>query len=191
MYQEGAQQNKIWVSHINVRQSIWLLLFRIIIFEIIIDILFLLSYPFICLNLHFSPIVDIFSAPFGLFILFTGSKFFLVVFISLQWINEYFEITSDRIIHWRGIVFRQERTYDFNNITDIGIEQSFLGKLFKFGSIRLYDWYLRKYDYMYFIHNPLRFYHILKQLIPESDEEKKTLREHLLSGDEDEKEFDD
>ncbi|MBI3888120.1 PH domain-containing protein [Candidatus Microgenomates bacterium] len=93
-------------------------------------------------------------------------KIFLSIYIVLLWLNEYYEITPENIIHKRGIIFRKSEMYRLSKVREIKVHDSFLGELLNFATITLYDIRLQKYLDLYLIHNPKRYERILKTLRP-------------------------
>ena len=107
-------------------------------------------------------------------------KLFLSLFIILQWLDEYYEIKPTKFTHRTGSIFKKELSYTYTHIMSIDLEQSFWGRLFNYGTIHMYDRYINKHLYLYLIHNPKRYYNILKSLIPVTDSENLITREHLI-----------
>ncbi len=69
----------------------------------------------------------------GLFLLETV----LVFYIFFRWYKEYYDIREDKIVHSRGIVFRQKTVIPLATISSVGYWQGPLGKLTKYGNIEL------------------------------------------------------
>ncbi len=112
-------------------------------------------------------------------LLLVAAKVVMTLFIVLQWVNEYYEIRTDRLIHRRGVIWRKEDVYEFSHIRSVGVHQGIFSKLFNFGTLRLYDWEMEKHVYIYLVHNPMKYHKILETLLPHVDKEKSTIREHL------------
>jgi hypothetical protein len=93
-------------------------------------------------------------------------KISMGVWVILQWMNEYYEITPDYIIHKSGIIFKNQQRYRIELVRLMKVTDSFLGELFNYGDISLYDVRLNKYLNMYMIHNPQRYANVLKELKP-------------------------
>ena len=101
-------------------------------------------------------------------------------YVVLDWLNEYYEIRSDRFIHRKGIFSRKDEEYPFVNIESVKLSQGFIGRLFNYGTLELFEFKPIKYRTMYLIHNPARYLHILESLMPEATVEKEVPREHLI-----------
>jgi hypothetical protein len=93
-------------------------------------------------------------------------KITITVFVVLQWLNEYYEITSEYIYHKKGLIFRTTQEYRIDQVRRIEIKDSFLGELFNFATVTFFDIRLNKTVDFYLIHNPTRYINILKQIKP-------------------------
>lgn len=178
-------EDKILVTHINIRQSIFFLILRLIVLDIIAVFFILvffssLSVPFVSDALKLKVIG--YNMPF--FLVLGLIKFFVTLFVVLQWLSTYYEIWPNSIIHKKGIVWKKEEKFPFGHIRLIKIEQGILGKLLTYGTLSLYDYSLRRYASLYLIHNPIKYFHILDGLVPKAEKEKEILREHVIDREE-------
>lgn len=157
------------VAHINIRQSISILIIRIIVLEVIMTSLLLFSCGvFVC---QINPLFFQLSI-----IAFAILKIALVVYLILQWLTEYYEIMPEYIVHRRGIIFIKETRHPLEYVREVGFDQSFLGKLLNYGTIRIFNWQTKKFHTMYLIHNPKRYFTIINKLIPDTEKYKKFIR---------------
>lgn len=171
----------ITVTHINIRQSISFMLLKLAVVEIIGSFLTMLfywplTYADTALNISetlLSPYILLF---FGTMIF----KLFLTLFVILEWLNEYYEITPHKISHRRGVIFHKIEEYDISHIMSIEVDQGILGKLFNYGTLRLYDRPINKQLYLYLIHNPFRYYKIIDELLPGRDKEQHKVIETFM-----------
>lgn len=181
---DNGETQEIVVSHITTRQSISVLIFRIILIEVIAAVGVILFHTVILstevrdLATEVNQDLVLFNIP--LFIFLVVLKTALVLFVVVQWLNEYYEITPKELIHRKGLIFRSEQRYKLEHLGSLKIEQGILGRLFNYGNLRLYNWALEKDFLMYLIHNPNKHKHILETLIPSADEEKEVLREQVI-----------
>jgi hypothetical protein len=112
---------------------------------------------------------EVFIVTFG----FLGiMKIVFDIYIILKWLHEYYEITPENVIHKKGIIFRKTEQYGLDKVRMMDIQDSFIGELFNFATITLYDIRLNKYLDMYLIHNPDRYANILKKLRPHIEVKK-------------------
>lgn len=168
-------EKTIQVTHVNVRTSISLLLAKLLFIEIMSGGLAILSFS------SLSVIRDTFSGfeftefTIPIFASFLLLKMALSIYIVLQWLNEYYEITPSTLYHRKGVFFKKEEKFLLNHVRMVEIYQSAYGRMFNFGTVSLSDFRGTKYQDMYMIHNPLRYSIIIEELIPTSDGKKKTL----------------
>lgn len=177
-------EKKIIVTHVNVRQSIVFLITKLIVLDIIATSLALVFFSPLLVPLSMQIKTQIISYNVWYFGLLLFGKILLTLFVVLEWLNEYYEITPVKIFHRRGIVWRREDAYDLSSdksdrITSIGVQQGLLGRIFNYGTLFFYDRGVYKYYYLYYIHNPLRYLEILHHLLPNADIEKDIVREHI------------
>lgn len=169
--QLGHYDGRILVDHLNVRQSISIILCKLLVIEFFFTLV-AISYQF--LNLPFTN--------FPFFLCLVAIKTFFVIYVTMKWTYEYYEIFPEAVIHHKGIIFRIEEKYAFNQIRSIKIDQGVMGRLFNFGTLTFYDWHLQKESSMYLIHNPRKHFKILEGLMPRTSEEKHMLRERFREG---------
>ncbi|KXK08989.1 MAG: Bacterial membrane flanked domain protein [Microgenomates bacterium OLB22] len=100
-----------------------------------------------------------------------------------QWVYEYYEIYPDRVIHRRGLIFQTREHWSLTNIVEIELQQGFLGKIFNWGTIKLLDREQRQKFSLYMIHNPHKYYAVLRRLTPQADLEKHVVIEPTVSVD--------
>ncbi|MEX2028436.1 MAG: PH domain-containing protein [Candidatus Curtissbacteria bacterium] len=178
---KNGEERKILVTHVTIRESITFLFLRLVILEVITAVCIILFHLFIV-----SPgVIDtvaagllVFNTPLFIFLVFI--KTVLLIFIIVQWLNEYYEITPLELIHKKGLIFRREEKYNLSHLGSLKLDQNVIGRIFNYGSLRLYNWALEKDIALYLIHNPRKYNRILRSLIPDLDQEKKVFREHLI-----------
>lgn len=171
------EDHKITLTYLNIRQSIAVLLAKLILADVLLAITVIGLYFFLVqgdtfLHTSFSQSIVFLY----LFLILGVTKILLSTFIVLLWLNEYYEITSESVIHKQGIIFRKTEQYALDKIRVMEIKDSFIGELFNFATITLYDIRLQKYLDMYLIHNPQRYTHILQALRPHIEIKKDRVR---------------
>lgn len=174
----------ISVTHVTIRQSISLLLLKLVFLDAIAAAVFILFRPilFSAALLGSFPYIDIYAERF--FLLAVGIKMLLSIYIILLWLNEYYEITPSLIRHKRGIFFIKMEQLSLNDIQSISVEQGLLGKILNFGTLSLFDWKWKKNEYLFDIHNPMKYVKIVESLLPGIDQEKNIIREHIMDEEE-------
>lgn len=170
--QEG-EEKKIYVTHLTIRESITILIFKIILIDILAAVVFLVSFP-IMQNQGLAENLN------AVFIVLVVLKILFTVYLVLSWVNEYYEITPTFIYYKRGILFRSVKKQDLVLIRVLKIKHGLLGRIFNFGTIELKDIRLNTEITLFMIHNPLKYLKILEELIPDLEEERKFFREKSL-----------
>ncbi|MBI2595486.1 response regulator [Candidatus Daviesbacteria bacterium] len=153
---------------ITFRESLALIVIRIILTEAIFGFsLFLLS----MLDSLASSYVN-FNL-FGLYALFFIAGFLvnLVViwYIALKWTSEYTEVSRDGVIRYSGILHKKEQKFACNFVEAVTIEQSFLGQIFNYGTIELYDPALKERVYLINISSPKVYSKRIEKIVEKPD----------------------
>lgn len=183
------KEKKIVVTHVNVRQSIVFLITKLIVLDILATFVALVFFSSLVIPLSTEIKTQIISYNAWYFSLLGLGKIAFTLFIVLEWLNEYYEITPTKIFYRRGIIWRKEDTFDVSGdkssrITSIGIQQGILGRIFNYGTLFFYDRGVYKYYYLHYIHNPLRYLEILHHILPDAGIEKELIREHIRDKEE-------
>lgn len=178
----SKRSEKIHVTHLNIRQSIFFLVLKLILLDTLAAFLSILYFSSISSKIVpevFSSMILSYNMLFILILV--GIKIIFTIYVVMEWISEYYEIWPDSIIHRDGFIFKKEERHPLSHVKSIKIEQGFFGKTFGFGTISFYDWYLEKYFTLYLIHNVIKYLHIIETLIPKTEEEKEVFRETVSS----------
>lgn len=157
----------ITLSHLNIRQSITILLAKLITIDVVVAALVIGFYWLLSLIGDYFELDTWHTFIFLLgFILAGIFKISITVWVVLLWLNEYYEITPEYIYHKKGLIFRTTQEYRIDQVRRIEIKDSFLGEIFNFATITFFDIRLNKTIDFYLIHNPTRYINILKQIKP-------------------------
>lgn len=176
-----THKGQILVSHINIRQSISFLLLKLILIDIIFGILVIVFHSVLFSVEQIEPSVISFNP--AVFIIILVLKLGITLFIVLQWLNDYYEITPTSVIHKYGLIWRHIQEHPFKHIRSIKISQGAFGKLLNYGTLEVYNWDMQEYVTLYLIHNPQRYLEVLQSLVPETDQQKDVFRETLGEND--------
>ncbi|MGE5041495.1 MAG: PH domain-containing protein [Candidatus Levyibacteriota bacterium] len=168
---------EITLTHLNIRQSISILLAKLIFIDILAAVIVTAVYFGIVtggnwLNYNEANTILFLSTFLGTGLL----KIIADAAIILLWLNEYYEITPDYIIHKKGIIFRKTEQYRISNVRMMDVADTFFGELLNYGTVTLFDIRLEKYLDMFMIHNPDRYAKVLKQLRPEIEMKEDRMR---------------
>ncbi len=176
--------HQIIVTHLTIRQSIFFLHLRLVTIEILAAFGLILF-----LTLVFSPEVSqrlgenilVFNIP--IFITMLAIKSFLTIFVIVSWLNQYYEIKPKEIVLKKGLIFKQEERFMLMHIGSVELDQGIFGRMFNFGTLKLFNWTSEKYEYLYLIHNPFKYQKILEDLLPDADKSENIVRKHLIETD--------
>jgi membrane protein YdbS with pleckstrin-like domain len=174
----SSKADKIYVTHVNIRQSIFFLLLKLIFLDVMFVIVVVLYFSLISNKYipgFFNGSMLSYNLPFFLTLVIV--KILLSIYVVLKWTYEYYESWPNFSLHKSGFIFKNQEKHPLSHIRSIRLEQGFLGKTFGFGTVSVYDWYLEKYTSLYLIHNPVKYYNIIESLIPRTEEEKQIFQE--------------
>lgn len=185
MANPGGKQ--ITLTYLNIRQSIAILLARLFLVDFLMAFLVILSYFMVVTGGNFINYTSANTPLFlTIFIALGIIKIATSSYVILQWLNEYYEITPDYVVHKKGIIFKKSEQYRLNNVRAMDVEDSFLGEMFNFATITLYDIRLQKYLDMYLIHNPRRYAKVLQELRPHLETRKDRINLPFMPKEEEE-----
>lgn len=173
MVQISDKSGKIYVTHINIRQSIFFLVLKLILLDLISAFLAVLYFSSIS-NKFMPEVINSailsYNVPFFFALVFL--KAVLTIYVIMRWITEYYEVWPHVLMHWSGIIWKNHEKHPFSQMRSVKIEQGFFGKIFGFGTIHLYNWYLKTNTALYLIHNPIKYFNIIESLMPKSEKGK-------------------
>jgi membrane protein YdbS with pleckstrin-like domain len=176
-----GEKHQIVVSHLTIRQSIFFLVLKLLFLEAVAAAAMISFYIFIVSSgIKAIPYtnINLFNIPFFLALVTLKTGF--TIFTIVQWLEEYYEITPKEIIHRNGLLVKREEKYTIDHMASCEMEQGFLGRVFNYGSLKLFDWAQEKFVYVYLIHNPLKYHKVMQTLMPDVDMSKKVFRESVI-----------
>jgi len=179
---EGPRQ--IAVTHVTIRQSITFLVGKLIVIELIAAIGVIVLHT-LFISTDVADVAEKAAGSFNIFnwYVFLGLvvlKTLLMFYIIMQWLNMYYEITPDNIIYRNGFIYKKEQGNSLDHLASLRLEQGMLGRIFNYGNLTLRNWAVGKDVVLYQIHNPKKYYTILQCLLPQSDQKKIGIREHVI-----------
>lgn len=147
-----------------IRKSFPLLILRIIMVELLLESIYLLWR----IGIDFMPFaVDTrtFLHQFTtiIFIIVTILQVFLLLAIVLKWSNDYYELQEDEVIKMSGIFSKNGKAFAYQNIQSITVQQSFLGRMLRYGTVYLYIPVLGQDIAFNEIPNPYAFIALIKK----------------------------
>lgn len=171
-----VEDGKLKVTHINIRPSISILVLQLIALNVLSAAVIVALYLAV---VSYSFLMElILNAYIGLTLIsmIFFAQISLTIYAVVVWMNEYYEVFPEYLIHRRGVVFRKESKFPIRNIRFIHVSQDILGRLLNYGTLTLLDGRRNKFLDLYLIHNPVRYYQILDKLNSSINEEKESLR---------------
>jgi len=129
---------------IILRQSIIFLIYRLFLIELV----FIGSYLIFDLPLMFlmdtdpnTASIELGTDYYGLTLLLITSviEMIIIIVVVLKWVNLYYEIREDEIIERHGIISVNENAHSFRNFAAISISQGIIGRIFNYGTLKLYN----------------------------------------------------
>ena len=178
--QKGSEKRLV-VTHITIRESVFFLITKFIAIEAVATVAII----FVQSTLIFGNSVEslrIFLQSFGIPLSFILAvlKILLEIIVILQWLENYYEITPNEVIHRSGIIFKKERRDSLEHLGGLKLTQGFWGRIFRYGNLKLFNWATEKDMTFYLINNPKKYHTILQKLLPKADREKEVFREELI-----------
>lgn len=131
-----------------VRKSVVVLGVNLVTLEFLFLIIFFLRFPFYFFNLSNQGLSILFTINTLALIIYFVTKVFFVIFATLRFINNYYEIGPEEIISKSGIFSHKERTFYLKNVDSVTINQSFWGKMLNYGTVRLFNPVLNQYFWL-------------------------------------------
>ena len=143
---------------------------RLIVTELLFGFLFFLAIAAISFLGQYLT----FENPFPLYLIFLVTLLIVdvgIIFsIILKWNFEYIEITRNAIIKHKGILSKKEETFSCNFIETITINQDFLGMIFNYGTLELFDPALKKPIYIFNTTSPKNYCDVIKKIFSKKKE---------------------
>jgi|GEM_PF-4610394 len=63
----------------------------------------------------------------------------MVVYMLLSWSKHYYVINSQAVLMYDGIIFSKSKSYDMAGVESIEVDQGLIGKIFNFGTLKLFN----------------------------------------------------
>lgn len=160
-----TRTGKSKMGKLIVRESIVLIIIRLIVTE---GIFGLSLFLFNILSLYLNSYINTMYLSGVYFVLLIGGLLFnlgIIILIVLKWKSEYAEISQEGVVKHSGILNRKEQTYACNFVEGAKLDQSFLGVLFNYGTIELYDPAQKEQVYLSNIASPKKYSKIIQSVI--------------------------
>lgn len=178
-------QKHIGVTHVTIRQSIVFLLIRLILLDLFATLVVLAFFSPFFIPISIETKIQLVTYNVFYFGILAALKILITIFVVLQWLNDYYEITPEVVTHKWGIIWQKNDSFKITHIKNFGVRQGIFGRAFNYGTLHFYDWFMKREYLIYQIHNPHKYLRILEDLLPFADEDKELVRRHIVEpGDE-------
>lgn len=176
---EKAQKIIKCSPDILLRGSIFVIVSRIILIVVLFSTLRLfIRIPFVMFEINSETILQMFSVNTIIALISVLVEIALVLFVTLTWVHEHYEIMPGQIIRRRGVLVVKENVFTFDRIQTIDIFQGLMGKIFNFGSLTIYNPALDRKIILYNIDNPVRYKDVIEQVLNVNEVGTKSNLEH-------------
>jgi uncharacterized membrane protein YdbT with pleckstrin-like domain len=88
------------------------------------------------------------------FLIITLFELSIAVVVILQWASEEYEIEEGLLYHRRGVFQRSEEGFSLRELGSATLNQTLMGRILGYGTIRFYSPIVKQEFYLHNIHNP-------------------------------------
>lgn len=156
-----------------LRESIFSFSIRLFLAEFFLGFIGIsLRIPLIYLLNQFTNPLTTYISYAAIYLLFQLINIFMLVVLILDWYNRTYIIRGKDIMIKQGVFSLQEKLIQYDNMEQINVYQSLLGRLLDFGSIRLYNPLLKTDTYLTNVPNPSKHAHTIQESVPKSSDQK-------------------
>jgi uncharacterized membrane protein YdbT with pleckstrin-like domain len=165
------------ISYFEVRQSLLVLFVRIFLWEILLTLVFIFLRA--VYQSIFRTSIDNSTADFYIVFLLTQALNFLgIMLITVLWTGKFYRISADSVSASEGFLNRKTNIISMRTISSVNLKQSFFGRLFNYGVIRVECMFSKQVIYLKYITKPQFFRKAIQNLIAEAVQ-KTPIVEHL------------
>lgn len=161
------------LGKITLRESVVIVIIRLVFTEVLFGL------SLLALSIVSSYINSFISfSYFSVFYIIVFSGVFLIniwviLLVAIKWSTEYSEVSKDGVIKHSGILHKKHQKYVCSFVEGVKVEQSFLGMLFNYGTIELYDPSLKEQVCISNVAKPKKYSEIIQKIV--ASEKKNTI----------------
>lgn len=96
---------------------------------------------------------------------FRALEVLMIVYVILRWFKNFYILTPEKILAHRGVFVHDQDFFALKNIESISLHQCLLGKIFRYGTIKMYAPTLKKQVCIRNINAPKRKMQIIEKLL--------------------------
>ena len=97
-----------------------------------------------------------------------------------RWLSELYVLKNETLTHRNGVFFKDKRVIMLRNIVEVYLTQTFTGKIFNFGTIKIITPQTTDIIYLKKIEHPSKYFRMLKELVLEQRTE--SISHHQTTG---------
>lgn len=154
-----------------LRRSIFYLIITLIAIELFFDLLFLgLRFALMIVVLPSDIAKTVTYLSFSVFSSYSVLKAIFMLYLAIRWVTTRYELYDGEVRFKHGIVLKQEKIYMCTYTQEVVTSQGFLGRIFNFGTIELYNPVLKESVYIDSIPNPTKYTEMIKNGLPDQAE---------------------
>ena len=170
---ESSQVNTYTVPSTVVRESIASLLLRLFAVEFFIGLFgLLMRIPLLYILSSITNELVTYSLYGLVYFLYQVINTTVLLLVILDWYNRSYVIRTDDIALRSGVFKVQEQLLQYDNIESVQVTQSLLGRILKFGSIRMYNPLLRQETEITNIAHPQSIAKKIQKLVPKASRQQ-------------------
>ena len=147
------------ISEIIVRKSIFFLFLKFIFIFAILSVLYFVLY-------RFFQILDLDHHSWILLALMRIIELFAGLYIFLDWHFAFYKITHDHIIYNEGVFLIKRHMFSVRNIESVSLRQGIIGRIFKFGDLKLTAPTMQESISLKMIHKPWKYLRVIHEMVP-------------------------
>ena len=166
-----ASHSELQFKKLIFRESVALIAIRLIGMELLFAFSIFLAVVILSFIGSYFKIQDLFSEYLMILLTLLMINIVIVFFIVVKWYFEYTELSREGITRFSGIIHKKVKKYACNFVEIITLDQSFLGLIFNYGTLELYDPALKEQIYLTNITDPKKNSKTIEEIISkESDQ---------------------
>ncbi len=157
----ASNRNEITI----VKRSVPLLGLKLVILELIAELLYLLIRSALEYVQQFAGLQLPYVGPIVQAVILV-LQLGIVLYLFASWANEFYELRQNEVVVRTGILNKQERSYPYNNMQSVIVREGILSRTFNAGSVAVYIPTLGQELQFTDVSNPKHFAELLKQALP-------------------------
>jgi membrane protein YdbS with pleckstrin-like domain len=172
----GTHTRQPAISFLVVRKSVVLLITYLILLDTMFLLLFVALFLPNLVNSAQGAIQPFSSIVAYIAIAGLGLKISTSIWVIMQWLSEYYEIHPQEIVHRRGVFMQHREVFNVRDVKSMTIKQNLLGRMFRFGTVILFNPALDQKIAIHDVTNPHKHLEMIAQFIPGIEEHSVFMR---------------